>query len=917
VIALSCISAFFQFLAAWLSFRFVYRKRLGPQWSFVTVALLLIGGLRVWAIVFLAGEGETGLGGFTLPVVEFLISFLLALGFALTERWFLFKERLESRFRVMSGVDQALIGILEEDRILFLVCEELTRDVYPLAWIGVGEPDGKVRVARGEGPGKGLLAEISVRWDDSPKGRGPTGEAIRSGLPFVANRIRRNAPASWKGAFDRYGLRSSASFPINFKGKAPLALTLYSRMEDAFDRLEIAALKAMASRVETAIQSARRHEMFVCAKNAYDDLLRTQRDGVILVRGGKIVRVNPAATEMLGYSTPEELSGEEFLARFVREDRGKLFDWMERPAEEGSGEGPRETTVLRKDGSQFPCEVTATWVPRGNQNENWKPLMQGPLGMILLRDITQRKQVLEDLRGERDFSSKILDVAGVLVLQLGPEEEILLFNRQCEETTGYAAAEVLGRPATDLLVSQGACSESHRIYRQVVEGKIAAAMEYPLRGKEGEERIIAWNFTVLPDAAGKPTSVIAVGTDVTERRRLERQIIAMQKLEAVGTLAGGVAHDFNNILTGILGNLDLARRSLDAGSPALAPVQESIHASERAARLVRQLLEFSRRSPVEWSAVNVGAVVEEVVQLFSKTIDRKVGVEVSVPENLWPAAADSGQLHQVLMNLCVNALDAVMERMEAERSFTPAPDGFRVRVSAENATIGEEYCRTYPFARPGEFVLLSVSDDGIGMDEETQRRVFEPFFTTKKLGRGTGLGLSTVFGIVKQHAGWINLESRKDRGSTFQVYIPRSAGPVKREEPIPVPVPSSRGQETILLADDEEMIRDLGKQILEMHGYTVITAVDGRQAIDRYIRHRNKIDLVILDLTMPHLSGVEVMERIRNIDAGAKVLLSSGYLSEITGTSGKASKASAFLPKPYRPDLLATTVRELLDRRSR
>ncbi len=916
MILLFCGSAFLQFLAAWLSFRFVYHKRLGPHWSFVTLGLLVMGGLRTWAIVLLAGDGYLGGGDFPFPSVEILISVFLVLGFALTERWFLLKERLENRFRIMASVDQAVIGVLEEDRILSLVCEGLTRGQgYPLAWIGVGESDGTVPVIRSEGPAKGFLSEVSIRWDDSPEGQGPTGKAIRNGVPSVVNRIRGDSDLdSWDAAFERHGLRSAASFPIRRKRLPTLALTLYGGAQNAFDRIEIEALKAMASRVETAIQSARRHEMFVSAKNSYDDLLRLQRDGVILVRGGRIVRVNPAAARMLGRTSTEGLAGEKVAVLFPPQDREEQLARMERHPGDGIGEDARETTILRKDGSVIPCEMTMTWVPRGDRNEDYEPLWKGPLGMILLRDVTQRKQVLEDLRAERDFSSKILDVAGVLVMQLGPTNEILLFNRQCEEATGYSAGDLLGHSAIERLVPQYSRHDVTRVYRELWNGKALSAMEHPLLGKEGEERLIAWNYAVLPDAAGTPASVIAAGIDVTERRFLERQIVAMQKLEAVGTLAGGVAHDFNNILTGILGNLDLAQRSLGPGSVALAPVRESIHASERAAQLVRQLLEFSRRSPVERSVVDVGAVVGEVVHLFSQTIDRRIRVEVSVPDDLWPAAADSGHLHQVLMNLCINARDAILERLETERPGNGSPGGFRVRVSVENATVGEEYCRAFPYARPGEFALLSVSDDGVGMDAETQRRVFEPFFTTKKLGRGTGLGLSTVFGIVKQHAGWINLESRKGQGSTFRVYVPRAFEPVEREEAAPEPVHPSRGKETVLLADDEKMIRDLGKQILELQGYTVITAADGQQAIDRYVRHRVRIDLVILDLTMPHLSGLEVMERIRNLDSGAKVILSSGYRSEDTDSAVRISKAYAFLPKPYRPDLLVKTVREVLDR---
>lgn len=915
MIVLFIISATFQFAAAYLSFRFVLRRRLGPHWSLVSIALLAMGGLRVQNVLAMAGEGDLGTEDLAIPVIEFSVSFLLAAGFALTERWFLFKEKLEGRFRMMADVDQAMIGVLEEDRILSFVCEGLTRERgYSLAWIGVGEADGTVRVARSAGEAKPLLSEIAVRWDESPHGSGPTGAALRAGKSCVVNRIRQDrACLTLRQAGARYGIRSCASFPIRAKGVQPMALTLCGEAENAFDRLEVEGLRAMASRVETAILSARRHELFVSAKKSYDDLLRSQRDGVILVRGGKVVRVNPSAAAMLGASRGEELVGEDFTRLFPDEEHAKILAGI--PGEERGEPGAAlETSVRRRDGTLFPCEMAATWVPRAHRSEDWAPLMRGPLGMILLRDITARKQVLEDLRKQRDFSSKILDIAGVLVMQLGGRGEVLRFNRQCEEATGFGAAEAEGRIAADFLVPERSREEFSAAFREIWAGAVPRSLEQAMAGKVGEERIVVWNFSTIPDPEGRVTSVIAAGTDVTERRRLEQQIIAMQKLEAVGTLAGGVAHDFNNILTGILGNLDMARKALEPESPALPPVQDSIQASERAALLVRELLEFSRRSPIERRAIDAAEVLREVVNLFSQTIDRRIEVRVSVAEGLWPAVADSTQLHQVLMNLCVNARDAILECMEGGRREAAGDGSFSIRLAAENFTAGEEYRRAYPYARRGEFVLVSVADNGTGMDEQTRRRVFEPFFTTKKLGRGTGLGLSTVYGIVKQHDGWITVDSGPGRGSTFRVYFPRAAGPAEHPPAVSGSARPVSGKETILLADDEEMIRDLGRQILEIHGYRVITAADGQEAIDTYIRDRARIDLAILDLTMPRLSGLEVMGRIRELDPEARILLSSGYRWDTARAAQGVARASGFLPKPYRADLLTRAVREILDR---
>jgi two-component system cell cycle sensor histidine kinase/response regulator CckA len=528
--------------------------------------------------------------------------------------------------------------------------------------------------------------------------------------------------------------------------------------------------------------------------------------------------------------------------------------------------------------------------------------------MVILRDVTQRVRTLNDLRGERDFSERILDISGAIVLRLGVRGEILLFNRQCEETTEWTASEALGKRMTELLIKEPLRGVHDAAIEGVFEGRTPPPLETPLLTSRGEERMIAWKYAPLQGASGGVDSVIVTGIDVTERRLLEKQLIEMQKMEAVGTLAGGVAHDFNNILTGILGSLDLANRSLPADSPAVGPIAESIRASERAVQLVRQLLDFSRRSPSEQRPVNLGNVAREVVALFSQTIDRRIEITSSIQEGLSPALADPNQVHQVLMNLCINARDAILESLEApDKPGTRPLTGYWIYVSAENVDVDDEYIRIFPYARKGRYIRLSIGDNGAGMDEARQRRVFEPFFTTKKMGRGTGLGLSTVYGIVKQHNGWINLESRPGKGTTFCAYFPEAVGATE-EAPAPAEAPGPLlGKETVLFVDDEHLIRELGRMVLETYGYTVHLAGDGREAIEWYAANRDRVDLVLLDLTMPHRSGMEAFRQIRALNPAAKVILSSG------NTPAEDIGKTAFLPKPYRANTLARIVRTVLD----
>lgn len=907
-------TAILQFAATALSFRFVVVGRLGRPWLLVSIALLATGALASWQFLSLYGDPTGGTDPF-LAVYHFSVSVLFFSGFLLTELWFRLRERLEARFRLIAEVDRELIGLLDEDRIVGAVCDILARGRgCPLVWIGAAQDDGTVRPIRATGSARELLSRASVRWDETEAHGHPAGIALRTRQPCVVNGIG-NDPrfADWMGPAAERGIESVASFPLEPISTPRMVLSVCAAGNAAFDRLEIAALGSLADRVGTALQGARRHEFFVCAKTAFDDLLTAQRDGILLVREAKIVRANPAALGMLGYAAAEEILKKDPASLLLGSGGDPELATLLRAGDPGGWRSIQEAAIRRRDGSRFAGEVTAAWVPRNYVRTDLELPLAGPLGMIIFRDITARKQVLDDLRRERDFSTRILDVAGLLVAQLDAEGKVLLVNRQFEAVTGFASVESVGRRIDEFLVEEGSREMCRGTVAAARQAKAPADFEFPIMTKDGERRLILWSHATLCDDGGGVRSIIVTGTDVTERRRLERQVVEMQRMEAVGTLAGGVAHDFNNILTGIIGNLDLALRSLPPRSAASLPVHESIRASERAARLIRQLLEFSRKAPIHRKPLNVGRVMNEAAHLFSQTLDRRIAVEVYAGPELWPAIADPDQLHQVLMNLSVNARDALMECLRREPEGARGPDRCRIRIRAGNATVGEEYCRRFPFARKGEFVRLSISDTGAGMDAETLRRVFEPFFTTKGLGRGTGLGLSTVYGIVRQHEGWVTVESAVGQGTTFHVYLPR-AGNFPAEKPQPAePERPRRGAETILFVDDEEMIRELGRQILESHGYSVLLASDGLEALDLYAAESRRIDLVVLDQTMPNLSGVEALARIREIDPGARVILSSGDPGRQEFFRREVEGASGFLQKPYRADALARAVRDVLD----
>jgi PAS domain S-box-containing protein len=907
--AIQCVSAVFQFIAAWQSVVFLSTGRLGRVWSLVSLALFLKGLLSVWVVFSSSWSTITAFTDQPFVIAEFFISLLLASGFLLTGQWFRVRERLEARFDLIAEVERSLAGVLEEERVLSLACGILSRARgYRLVWVGAAEADGTIRVECSAGDAAEFLPEVSLRWDDKPAGQAPPGNALRTGGTITAGEIGGGLPAEWREGCRRHGLVRCAAARIEQHGFPHKVLVVHADTAAAFDAVETEALAAMARRVGNAIQGARRHRDFVNAKASYDELLRNQRDGVILVREGKVVRANPAAAEMLGYASPGLLFDADPVSILAEPDAVPgLRDELRGP---GKGE-PRsewEASLLRMDGSTFPGEIRLTWAPREGRNDTFVPKRHGPLGMIVLRDVAERMRDLRELRKERDFSNRMLDISGALVLQVSRTGEILLFNRQCEEVTGIAARDALGKKMWDLLITESARDLHRDAIRGVAAGRTPPPLETTIVTAHLSPRTIAWNHAPLHDGAGAIVSVIVTGSDVTERRLLEKQLIEMQKMEAVGTLAGGIAHDFNNILTGILGSLDLARGFVPPGSPASAPIAEGIKASERAVQLVRQLLDFSRRAPAECRPVDLGNVVREVADLFSQTIDRRIDVTCSIADDLLPAFVDPNQVHQVLMNLCVNARDAIMESLETvEKSGGRPLTGYWIYTRAENVEVDDDYCRIFPYARKGRYIRLSIGDNGAGMDEATQRRVFEPFFTTKKMGRGTGLGLSTVYGIIKQHNGWINLESRAGKGTTFCAYFPEATGFPVEASALTETASSGRGKETVLFADDEELIRDLARQVMEMHGYKVFLAEDGIRAIELFRSNREAIDLVVLDLTMPQRSGMEVLRAIRNIDPGIRVILSSGSspVEPVPGTT--------FLPKPYRTEMLVKAVRSALD----
>ncbi len=514
------------------------------------------------------------------------------------------------------------------------------------------------------------------------------------------------------------------------------------------------------------------------------------------------------------------------------------------------------------------------------------------------RDITERKRAEEAVRASEAKYRSLIENLEQFIFLKDSELRFVTANKAFCQSLGRSETEIVGKTDLDFYPKEFAEKYQEDDRRVLTEGKRLELEEQNL--SNGQLRTVRVIKTPVKDDQGRIVGVHGIFWDVTEQRALEAQLRQAQKMEAVGQLAGGVAHDFNNLLTIILGNVSLLR----AGLPAHAPEGDLLGASERAAmraaELTSKLLGFSRRTTLRLEPANLNISLDETLALLSRIIDPRISLQVKKAPDLWLVKADPGQMNQVLMNLCLNARDAM-------------PDGGLLHLETENLVLDDRAVRLQLEARTGEFVRLRVRDSGQGIPAEILPRIFEPFFTTKPPGKGTGLGLAMVFGIIKQHQGWIDCSSRVNEGTRFDIYLPRFCPQAETAAPPPVSRSPRPGNETILLVDDEPMIRNLGRRILQSYGYQVLLAEDGMQAVNLYRDERDRIDLVILDLTMPRLSGRDAYRQLLQIDPEVQVLFASGYSAEHI-TEREYGRILGFVSKPYRPEDLAHTVRMALDK---
>jgi PAS domain S-box-containing protein len=475
------------------------------------------------------------------------------------------------------------------------------------------------------------------------------------------------------------------------------------------------------------------------------------------------------------------------------------------------------------------------------------------------------------------------------------------WNPAAERIFGWSAGEVKEKHPFELFVLPEAQAHVSGVFAEFIKGNDSSfSLDTNLR-KDGKIIVCEWFVTPLRDASGNVSGACAMAHDVTEKTQLERQLQTAQKMESVGTLAGGIAHDFNNVLTVIIGYGEMLKLRVANDPKALSDLDQILRSAEHASVLTRQILTFARRQIIELGNLDLNRVVADLEKLLRKVTREDIEIKTSLSEGVPTIRADQGQVEQVLMNLSLNARDAM-------------PGGGQLVVETEEDWVDEEYVKQYPYMKAGRYAVLSLSDTGIGMDEETRERIFEPFFTTKGPDKGTGLGLAVVYGIVKQHNGFIHVYSEQGKGTTFRIYFPAVDVPPDSK------VVAARGiirggGETILLAEDNESVRHLAEQTLISNGYRVLIACDGEEAVDIFRRHGKEIAIVVLDMVMPNKGGKQAYDEMIATIPGLKAIFMSGYSANAIHDSFVLHPGIPFLQKPFGPSTLARKVREVLDRK--
>ena len=698
------------------------------------------------------------------------------------------------------------------------------------------------------------------------------GEVTESGAPSV----------SWLG------------IPLVIENRTIGVLAVQSYTEGKhYGQNDIEILRFVSTQIALAIERKQAETALRDSEDRYRRLVESSPDAMVVYSEGTIRYINRAAAQLFGVSGPPDLVGRPVLD-FVHPDSRPLVLARMRQTVVARVDVPlSEERFVRPDGSVIDAEVAAipiVWDGRA-------------AALATIRDISARVQAETALRRVDEQQRALVDGVRDTIFAVTAEGILTALNRAFEESTGWARDEWLGRSILEIVHPEDV-EVVTRLLRRAIAREPRPLELFRVRTKDGGFRLT--EASVNAEWVGdRVVSLLGIARDITERTALEQKLRQSQKMEAVGQLAGGIAHDFNNLLTAINVHAELLLPALAEGDPRRAEVEEIHRAADRAAGLTHQLLAYSRRQVLQPKVLDLNTIVYGAETLVRRVIGEDIRVVTRLARTLGAVRADPGQIEQVILNLALNARDAMPEGgiltlATQDRTFDPTT----VTFTAEQSTAG-----------PGPYVELTVTDTGVGMDAETRTHVFEPFFTTKEVGRGTGLGLSTVYGIVKQSGGFIWVESEPGRGASFHVALPRvEVAPASPEPATPTPR-AAAGAETILITEDEPGVRAAARTVLSRLGYRVLEAESGDAALRVASSHPGTIDLLLTDVVMPGMNGRVLAEQLTRLRPGLRVVYMSGYPNRVIVRQGILEPGLAFLAKPFTPRTLGEKVRETLDAR--
>jgi PAS domain S-box-containing protein len=833
--------------------------------------------------------------------------------------------RLHRAVKLLGSCNRALLGARTEQELIQAACSVAVGDGgYRMAWIGVARHDQQstVEPLAWAGVEEGYLGQAKVLWDERhPNGRGPVGQVIRTGQPAFFEDI--DAPPELASSLDlsrKRGYRALVCLPLRWLEGSAGVIALYSAELRRPDAVELALLQEMADNLAFGLATLRAQEEGRRLQEAvmkvagavsaaqgeafFEQLARSMADtlGCVAAMVAELLPEAPGVCKTVagvaGGAALPDLSiafDEVALARLQQPGPGRL----------GSGELgsfravpalarlPLAGAVLRRL-EAGPGEPIGLLVALFAAEWQQPAFVDAALQIFAARAGSELERRRTDARLREQTA--LLDSAHEAIMVKGLDDRIVYWNKGAERIYGWSAAEALGTRSAALLHKSTAAFESaHAALMEKGEwqGELAK------HNKQGREIIAEVRWTLVRDAQGAPKAVLAINSDVTEKKKLASQFLRAQRMEGIGTLAGGIAHDLNNVLAPLLMSVQYLRTRLpEADDQDLLDTLEQ--SCRRGASLVQQVLSFARGVEGQRVIVNLVHLTRELLKVVRETFPPNIETRFVCETGQWMVKGDPTQLHQVLLNLCVNARDAM-------------PAGGALRISIANVVLDEAYAAMNPRARPGPHLRVTVEDSGIGIPPELQGRIFEPFFTTKELGKGTGLGLSTTDAIVKSHGGFITVMSEVGRGASFVVHLPALPDATAEGDLRSPPRPLPRGNgELVLVVDDEAAVRTIAKTILEQFGYRVLQASNGAEAVAIYATRPGEVAAVLTDMSMPVMNGAALIATLKVLNPAVRVIGSSGGSSDRALEFALSAGSQGFLAKPYTAEALLGALRALL-----